>query len=305
MSDCLIFYSHYFSRSPIPHLTHILKLCYTAHTIPASVAAKKKEKELKKKEAAEKAAEKAAAKKQAEAANGSAAPKAKKEKPVKETAASDETPFVNPTPPGEKKDLSGAMAESYNPTVVEASWDTWWQKVGVYQPHFDADGKPKAEGTFCVPLPPPNVTGALHCGHALTVAVQDCLARWYRMSGKTVLYTPGFDHAGISTQSVVEKRLWKDQKLTRHDLGREKMVEKIFEWKDQYQARIEAQMRRLGASCDWDRAVFTMDEPRYKAVMQNFVTLHERGLIYRANRLVNWCCMLRTTLSNLEVGAGL
>jgi valyl-tRNA synthetase len=124
------------------------------------------------------------------------------------------------------------------------------------------------------------------------------------MSGKTVLYTPGFDHAGISTQSVVEKRLWKDQKLTRHDLGREKMVEKIFEWKDQYQARIEAQMRRLGASCDWDRAVFTMDEPRYKAVMQNFVTLHERGLIYRANRLVNWCCMLRTTLSNLEVGAG-
>lgn len=152
------------------------------------------------------------------------------------------------------------MAAGYNPTAVEAAWDAWWEKIGVYEPQFGEDGKPKPAGTFVIPLPPPNVTGALHIGHALAVAVQDALIRWNRMQGKTVLYTPGFDHAGISTQSVVEKRLWKDQKLTRHDLGREKMVEKIFEWKDQYQARITKQMRRLGASSDWSRAAFTMDE---------------------------------------------
>lgn len=152
------------------------------------------------------------------------------------------------------------MAAGYNPTAVEAAWDAWWEKIGVYKPRMGDDGKPRPEGTFVIPLPPPNVTGALHIGHALTVAVQDALIRWNRMKGKTVLYTPGFDHAGISTQSVVEKRLWKDQKLTRHDLGREKLLEKIFEWKDQYQARITKQMRRLAASCDWDRSAFTMDE---------------------------------------------
>lgn len=156
--------------------------------------------------------------------------------------------------------MSGEMAAGYNPTAVEAAWDGWWEKIGVYKPQYGKDGKSKAEGTFVIPLPPPNVTGALHIGHALTVAVQDALIRWSRMQGKTVLYTPGFDHAGISTQSVVEKRLWKDEKLTRHDLGREKLVEKIFEWKDQYQARITKQMRRLGASTDWSRAAFTMDE---------------------------------------------
>lgn len=217
-------------------------------------------------------------------------------------------------------DLSGEMAAGYDPTAVEAAWDAWWEKIGIYQPQFGEDGKPKSAGTFVIPLPPPNVTGALHIGHALAVSVQDALIRWNRMQGKTVLYTPGFDHAGISTQSVVEKRLWKDQKLTRHDLGREKMVSKIFEWKDQYQERITKQMRRLGASSDWSRAAFTMDEVgtdqwftrayadqhvpkvRYKAVMENFCTMYERGLIYRANRIVNWCCALQTTLSNLEVG---
>jgi valyl-tRNA synthetase len=152
------------------------------------------------------------------------------------------------------------MAAGYDPVAVEAAWDTWWEKIDVYKPQFGPDGKPKPEGTFVIPLPPPNVTGALHNGHALAVSVQDALIRWNRMQGKTVLYTPGFDHAGISTQSVVEKRLWKEHKQTRHDLGREGLLKKIFEWKDQYQARITKQMRRLGASCDWDRAAFTMDE---------------------------------------------
>lgn len=197
-------------------------------------------------------------------------------------------------------DLSGKMADGYNPTAVEAAWDTWWEAIGVFKPQLGPDGLPKPEGTFVVPLPPPNVTGALHIGHALTVSVQDCLIRWNRMLGKTVLYTPGYDHAGISTQSVVEKRLYKQTGQTRHDLGREGLLEKIWEWKGQYQARITNQMRRLGASTDWSRAVFTMDETRYKAVMENFVVLHEQGIIYRANRLVNWCTILRTTLSNIE-----
>ena len=266
------------------------------------LAAKKAEKEAKKAQAAEKVAAKKAAAAALAAENGGAAKAGKKDKPVKESAATAGKceVFVNPTAPGEKKDLSGPMPEGYNPTHVEASWDAWWEKVGVFKPSFGPDGKPKPEGTFVVPLPPPNVTGALHIGHALTVSVQDCLTRWYRMSGKTVLYTPGYDHAGISTQSVVEKRLWKNEKLTRHDLGREKLIERIFEWKDQYQARITSQMRRLGASCDWERAAFTMDKQRYAATLENFVQLHDKGLIYRANRLVNWCCMLRTTISNIE-----
>lgn len=274
----------------------------TGGPVNAAREAKKAEKEAKKAQAAEKAAAKKAAAAAAAAENGGAAKAGKKDKPVKESAATagkDEV-FVNPTAPGEKKDLSGPMPEGYNPTHVEASWDAWWEKVGVFKPSFGPDGKPKPEGTFVVPLPPPNVTGALHIGHALTVSVQDCLTRWYRMSGKTVLYSPGYDHAGISTQSVVEKRLWKNEKLTRHDLGREKLIERIFEWKDQYQARITSQMRRLGASCDWERAAFTMDKQRYAATLENFVLLHEKGLIYRANRLVNWCCMLRTTISNIE-----
>ena len=157
-------------------------------------------------------------------------------------------------------DLSGPMSDGYNPIAVEAAWDTWWEAVGVYKPALTADGQPKPEGTFVIPLPPPNVTGALHIGHALTVAVQDCLVRWNRMLGKTVLYTPGYDHAGISTQSVVEKRLYKSTGQTRHDLGREEFLKRVWAWKDDYQIRITSQMRRLGASTDWSRVAFTMDD---------------------------------------------
>jgi len=265
--------------------------------------AKKKEKELKKAEAIAKAqAKKDAAAKAAQTA-GQAGGKAKKDKPAKKEVIV--KPFVNNTPAGEKKTLVDIFNEeegmsTYDPVRVEAAWDLWWEKLGVYKPALTESGEIKPEGVFVVPLPPPNVTGALHIGHALTVAVQDCLTRWNRMQGKTVLYTPGYDHAGISTQSVVEKRLYKATGQTRHDLGREEFLKKVWEWKDQYQQRITKQMRRLGASTDWSRAAFSMDEQRYKAVMENFCRLHEEGIIYRANRLVNWCCHLRTTLSNIE-----
>lgn len=162
---------------------------------------------------------------------------------------------------------------TYDPVRVEAAWDLWWEKLGVYKPALTESGEIKPEGVFVVPLPPPNVTGALHIGHALTVSVQDCLTRWNRMSGKTVLYTPGYDHAGISTQSVVEKRLYKATGQTRHDLGREEFLKKVWEWKDQYQERITKQMRRLGASTDWSRAAFSMDEVRYGSLQERGAAL--------------------------------
>ncbi|KAJ6485548.1 tRNA synthetases class I-domain-containing protein [Mycena sanguinolenta] len=224
------------------------------------------------------------------------------EKKVKEKEKKDvEAPFVNTTPMGEKKDLTEPMAAGYNPIAVESAWYDWWQKEGFFKPQFTPDGKVKPEGVFVVPAPPPNVTGSLHIGHALTTAIQDTLIRWNRMLGKTTLFAPGFDHAGISTQSVVEKRLYKATGKTRHDLGREKFVETVMEWKNDYQSRITRQLHRLGGSYDWDRAVFTMDEKRNKAVIETFCRLHEDGILYRANRLVHWCVKMNTTLSNLEV----
>ncbi|KDQ24550.1 hypothetical protein PLEOSDRAFT_1094347 [Pleurotus ostreatus PC15] len=221
--------------------------------------------------------------------------KAEKEKKV------EEAPFVNTTPKGEKKDLSAPMPAGYNPIAVEAAWYDWWSAQGFFAPQTTSEGKPKAEGSFVIPSPPPNVTGSLHIGHALTVAIQDSLIRWNRMLGKTTLFVPGFDHAGISTQSVVEKRLYKSSGKTRHDLGREAFLETVMSWKNDYQARITNQLHRLGGSYDWQRVAFTMDEKLSKAVIETFCRLHEDGIIYRANRLVNWCVQLNTTLSNLEV----
>ncbi|WFD35941.1 valine--tRNA ligase [Malassezia cuniculi] len=222
---------------------------------------------------------------------------AKKEKPVKkETKVEPE--WVDPTVPGEKKDLSAPMESGYNPLHVESSWYQWWEKAGFFTPPDEPSDPSK---TFVVAFPPPNVTGALHIGHALTTSIQDTLVRFYRMKGYRVLYIPGFDHAGISTQSVVEKRIAKLEGKTRYDYGREAFLEKVFSWKDEYQARIANQMRRLGASFDFTRQAFTMDEQRSRAVTENFCALYEKGIIYRENRLVNWCVQLNTTLSNLEV----
>ncbi|CAO3589825.1 unnamed protein product [Absidia cylindrospora] len=209
--------------------------------------------------------------------------------------------FVNKTPKGEKKDMTQPMASAYDPQAVESGWYEWWVKEEFFKPELTRDGKIKPEGLFVVPAPPPNITGSLHIGHALTVALQDTLVRWNRMLGKTVLFNPGTDHAGISCQSVVEKKLWFESKTTRHDLGREAFVDKVWEWKAKYGHRIHQQFYRLGASYDWDRMAFTMDPKLSKAVRETFVRLHREGTIYRANRLINWCVRLNTALSNLEV----
>jgi len=227
-----------------------------------------------------------------------AKPKPKKEK----AAAIPQEAYVNTTPAGQKKDLSGEMAAAYDPVAVESAWYSWWEQSGFFKPRYAEDGvSPRPEGTFVIPQPPPNVTGALHIGHGMTIALEDTMVRWNRMLGKTVLYCPGYDHAGIATQSVVEKRLYKATGQTRHDLGREGLLSRIMDWKDEYQQRITAQTQRLGTSCDWSRVAFTMSPELTKAVNTAFVQLHEEGIIYRSNRLVNFCVQLNTTLSNIEV----
>eukprot|EP00933_Yihiella_yeosuensis_P020356 TRINITY_DN1632_c0_g2_i1.p1 TRINITY_DN1632_c0_g2~~TRINITY_DN1632_c0_g2_i1.p1 ORF type:complete len:1120 (+),score=296.43 TRINITY_DN1632_c0_g2_i1:194-3361(+) len=223
--------------------------------------------------------------------------KAKKEKPKKETK---EEVFV-PTPEGEKKDMTLPLAEGYNPAHVESAWGAWWEKKGFFTP----DAK-KVKGTadskkFIMVIPPPNVTGSLHLGHTLTGAIEDALTRWHRMCGNVALWVPGTDHAGIATQSVVERLLYKNEGLTRHDLGREKFLERVWDWKAKNGARICTQMRRIAASVDWTRERFTMDKMLGRAVEEAFIRFHEQGLIYRDNRLVNWCPHLRTALSDLEV----
>jgi valyl-tRNA synthetase len=168
--------------------------------------------------------------------------------------------FINTTPKGDKKDLSAPMAATYDPKAVESAWVDWWEKEGFYVPKAEeAQGLP-AERKFVMMIPPPNVTGSLHLGHALTSAVEDTLARWNRMQGKSTLWLPGLDHAGIATQSVVEKALMREQNLTRHDLGREAFIAKVWEWKAQYGSRIIEQFKRLGVSTDSSRLAFTLDE---------------------------------------------
>lgn len=187
------------------------------------------------------------------------------------------------------------LNDRYNPSEVEGRIYSWWESSGFFKAE-DQSTKPP----FSIILPPPNVTGFLHLGHALDHSIQDLMIRWKRMSGYNALWLPGTDHAGIATQTVVEKELKKTNQ-TRHQLGREKFVEKVWEWKHQYGNRITSQMRRLGNSCDWDRLTFTLDEGVSKAVRKVFVSLHNKGLIYRGLRLVNWSGPLETAISDLEV----
>jgi valyl-tRNA synthetase len=187
------------------------------------------------------------------------------------------------------------LSDRYNPADVEERIYKWWESSGFFKAQ-DQSTKPP----FSIILPPPNVTGFLHIGHALDHTLQDVLVRWKRMNGFNVLWLPGTDHAGIATQAVVEKEL-KKEGITRHQLGREKFVEKVWEWKNQYGNRIYAQMRKLGESCDWDRAVFTLDEGVSKAVRKVFVSLYKKSLIYRGTRLVNWSGPLESAISDLEV----
>ncbi len=187
------------------------------------------------------------------------------------------------------------LPDRYHPNEVETKIYKWWEENGYFK-SVDQSHKPP----FSIILPPPNVTGFLHMGHALDHTIQDLLARWKRMQGFNVMWLPGTDHAGIATQTVVEKEL-KKQNLTRHELGREKFVEKVWEWKHLYGDRIYKQMRRLGDSCDWDRAVFTLDDNVSKAVNKVFVSLFKKGWIYKGQRLVNWSGPLETAISDLEV----
>lgn len=266
----------------------------------------KKEKTAKEIEKEKKKAEKMAkflAKKQKQEEDAKSKKPVEK-KPKKEKKVAEPVPeWTDETVPGEKKklvSLDDPAFKAYNPKNVESSWYAWWELQKFFEPKLDADAINK-KGVFTIPAPPPNVTGALHIGHALTFAIQDSLIRYNRMKGKTTMYLPGFDHAGISTQSVVEKQLWKVEQKTRHDYGREKFVEKVWEWKEDYHDRIKNQVKRLGASFDWSREAFTLDPKLSAAVVEAFVRLHEEGTIYRATRLVNWCTKLNTAISNLEV----
>ncbi|MGE0526605.1 MAG: valine--tRNA ligase [Bdellovibrionales bacterium] len=187
------------------------------------------------------------------------------------------------------------LSDRYNPREVEERIYNWWVEKG----HFRAE-EASTRVPFSMILPPPNVTGSLHLGHALNHSIQDTLARWKRMQGQNVLWMPGTDHAGIATQSVVERELKKEHK-TRQELGREKFLERVWQWKEQYGGRIVDQMRALGDSCDWDRLTFTLDEGVSRAVRKVFVDLYNKGLIYKGLRLINWSPALESAISDLEV----
>ncbi|MGH3030628.1 MAG: class I tRNA ligase family protein, partial [Gaiellaceae bacterium] len=187
------------------------------------------------------------------------------------------------------------MDPLYRPEGVEERWQRTWEEEGLYA----AEPDPSRE-SYVIAHPPPNVTGELHTGHALQLALEDALVRWQRMQGKNVLFQPGYDHAGISTQNAVEKDLER-QGLRRQDLGREAFEERVWEWLRLYGRTIMAQFRRLGASLDYRRERFTMDDAYVRAVMRFFVHLHRKGWIYRANRIINWCPFHETSLSDLEL----
>ncbi len=190
---------------------------------------------------------------------------------------------------------SQELPKSYDPGAVEKKWLDFWLEKKYYHADTAAGGI-----SYSIVIPPPNVTGQLHIGHALNNTLQDILTRWMRMSGRNALWIPGTDHAGIATQNVVERQLAKD-KIDRHQLGRDKFIEKVWEWKKEYGGRIINQLKRMGASCDWERERFTMDEGLSRAVREVFVTLYEEGLIYRGERLINWCPRCHTALSDIEV----
>lgn len=190
-------------------------------------------------------------------------------------------------------DSAQNIATTYDPTEIEKKWYKTWEERGYFKPSQKGE-------SFCIMIPPPNVTGNLHMGHGFNNAIMDALTRYNRMSGKNTLWQPGTDHAGIATQMVVERQLGA-QGVSRHDLGREKFIEKVWEWKEQSGGNITNQIRRLGSSVDWSRERFTMDEGLSNAVKEVFVKLHEEGLIYRGKRLVNWDPKLQTALSDLEV----
>ena len=196
------------------------------------------------------------------------------------------------------QDAGRELSKAYEPAEVEGRLYEWWESSGFFHADPSDPGEP-----FSIVIPPPNVTGSLHIGHALDNSMQDAVIRRARMLGRNAVWIPGTDHAGIATQNVVEKQLAAEGK-TRHDLGRDAFVERVWQWREQSGGTILHQLRRLGASCDWDREAFTFDEQRSKAVRKVFADLYEEGLIYRGNRLINWCPRCMSAISDIEVEHG-
>ncbi|KAJ1294912.1 hypothetical protein BS78_01G182600 [Paspalum vaginatum] len=266
---------------------------------------KKDQKAKEKEEKKLKAKQKEAVRLQAQAASDGCGAKKSVKKSIRQKGTTDESPedFIDPyTPAGQKKLLASQMAKQYSPAAVEKSWYAWWESSR----YFEADAA-SSKPPFVIVQPPSNVTGVLHIGHAITAAIEDAIIRWRRMSGYNASWVPGMDHAGIATQVVVEKRLMRERNLSRHDLGRENFLSEVLKWKDHHGGAILKQLRMLGASLDWSRECFTMDEPRSKArLLLGFLTscsiyLFDGLLSCRAYRLVNWDCTLRTAISDIEV----
>lgn len=187
------------------------------------------------------------------------------------------------------------LAKVYDPGEVEDKWYKYWEENGFFTPKVEPDKKP-----FSIVMPPPNVTGSLHLGHAMDNTLQDIITRFKRMQGFNTLWLPGTDHAGIATQAKVEEQL-AIEGTNKHELGRDKFLERVWEWKEEYGGTITRQLRKMGASCDWSRERFTMDEGCSQAVREVFVKLYEKGLIYRGNYIINWCSKCHTTISDIEV----
>jgi valyl-tRNA synthetase len=190
---------------------------------------------------------------------------------------------------------SNLLAKGYEPSDVEKRWSRYWEEKKMFAAKEQSNQK-----SYSIVIPPPNVTGVLHMGHALNITLQDILCRYRRLLGDNVLWMPGTDHAGIATQNVVERQL-AEENISRHELGREKFIERVWQWREQYGNKIINQLKRLGASCDWDRERFTMDEGLSRAVRTVFVKLYEEGLIYRGSYIINWCPRCHTALADLEV----
>ncbi|MEA3153944.1 MAG: valyl-tRNA synthetase [Betaproteobacteria bacterium] len=205
-------------------------------------------------------------------------------------------PSAMSSPSSDPAAAAADLAKSFDPAAIESHWYPLWEQRGYFRAGLD----PANPDSYCILLPPPNVTGTLHMGHAFQHTLMDALTRYHRMRGYNTLWQPGTDHAGIATQIVVERQL-QAQGVSRRDIGRDAFVERVWQWKEQSGSTITRQMRRLGASCDWERERFTMDEGLSRVVTEVFVRLHQQGLIYRGKRLVNWDPVLQTAVSDLEV----
>src|SRR5213082_1989742 len=190
--------------------------------------------------------------------------------------------------------MATELPKAYDPQEAQPRWLAFWEEHGYFH------SRPDSREPYTIVIPPPNVTGALHLGHALNNTLQDLLIRWRRMQGYNALWMPGTDHAGIATQAVVERLVFQQEKKTRRDLGREELVKRIWQWKDKYEARILGQLKQLGCSCDWARTRFTLDPVCARAVRHTFFKMFKDGLIFRGKRLVNWDAHLQISVADDE-----